>query len=130
MNNVATMPTASAATFGAWWHPRLAGTPPELRDRLVAIVPASLADAPLADAVTQLQHIAVQRLQRVLADAGATRDEAHDAAAPDVALELLTVDALVTYLAEAAASLGLALDAWSAQMMHQLASVSLPPRTT
>jgi len=82
---------ARASTFGAWLDLRLRDVPDELRLRVIEVVPVSVRAGSVMDAIEQLPVVATQYLRQILVDACATRESA---------LDLLALDALVTYLVD------------------------------
>jgi hypothetical protein len=109
-----TLTDARTQTFGAWLDTRMDGVPGELKARLGEVIPAHTRVVPVAEAIEELPAVAAQYLNRIVAGGCTTRESA---------LDLLALDALVTYLVEAGAAIGVETDTWALRLMSQLASV-------
>lgn len=110
------MADAAAVTFDAWLAARASGVPAELRVRLHELLSDELRALPPASAVERLPEVAWERLASVLDRGGASRD---------AALDLLALDAIVTYALELSASVGGDIAARSQRLLERLVAMLL-----
>jgi len=107
--------TAAPPTLGEWLLERSENVPPELEERIRFMV-RELIDEPIQgiESIDALAAVAKTQLQRLLQTGVISRE---------VALDLLSIDAIATYSLEIAASAQIDLSASAASVMQAIASV-------